>query len=92
MDVLGSLVDLVQQGDQEPAGLARPVFGAGNDALARSDERYGLLLYGRGHEVAGLGQRQYDVLLEFQLVEVLVLGGFDVLRGRWTTLVWSRRS
>lgn len=92
MDVLGRLVDLVQQGDEEAAGLSGAIFGAGDDALAGSDEGDGLLLYGGGDEVAGLGECEDDVLFEFQLVEVLVLGGFDVLRGRWTTLVWSRRS
>ena len=92
MDVLGGLVDLVEERDEEAAGLSGSVFGAGDDALAGRDERYGLLLNGCGDEVPGLGEGEYDVFLEFEFGEVLVLGGLDVLRGGWATLVWSRRS
>lgn len=90
--MLGGLVDLVQQRNQEAAGLAGPVLGARDDAFAGDDEGDGLLLDGCGHEVAGLGERQDDVLLELELVEVLVFGCFDVLPRRPRTLVCSRRS
>ncbi len=86
------LVDLVEERDDEGAGLARAVLGAGDDALAGDDEGDGLLLDGGGDEVAGLGEGEDDVLLQLQFDEVLVLGGADVLRGCGGTFVCSRSS
>ena len=88
----GSLVDLVEQRDEEAAGLAGAVLGARDDALAGGDQRDRLLLDGRGHQVPRLRQRQDYVLLQPQLVEALVLRRFDVLRQPPPTFVCSRSS
>lgn len=92
LDILGFLVDFVEEGDKEGSSFAGSVLGAGDDAFACDDEGDGLFLDGGGDEVAAFGECQQYFLSEFEFVEIFVFCGLDVLDERLLTLVCCLRS
>ena len=87
MDGLGFLIDFVEKRDEVGSCFTSAIFGSSDDTFACDDKRYGLLLNGRRHHISTLGERQEDILLEFEFCKVFVFGSFDVLHLKEGTLV-----